>query len=53
MKIKDAYNSWAESYDAVKNKTRDLELKVGQAILKDKKYSRIIELGSGTGKNTE
>jgi ubiquinone/menaquinone biosynthesis C-methylase UbiE len=53
MKVNEAYNLWAESYDTVKNKTRDLELTVGQSILKNNKYSKIIELGCGTGKNTE
>jgi len=53
MKISDAYNLWAETYDTVENKTRDLELSVGQSTLKNRRYPQIIELGCGTGKNTK
>ena len=53
MKVDEAYNVWADSYDSNENKTRDLELAVGKSILGDRKFSNIIELGCGTGKNTE
>ena len=47
-----AYNKWAASYDADKNVTRDLDALVMQRVgllLDDKD---VLELGSGTGKNT-
>ncbi len=50
--IDEAYNIWADSYDTNENKTRDLELVVGKSIFEDRKFSKIIELGCGTGKNT-
>lgn len=53
MSIKEAYNSWANSYDTIKNKTRDLEKIAAKQTLKNYNFSTIIELGCGTGKNTE
>ena len=53
MKIDEAYNVWSYTYDTNENKTRDLELVAGKSILGDKSFSKIIELGCGTGKNTE
>jgi ubiquinone/menaquinone biosynthesis C-methylase UbiE len=53
MRIDEAYNIWADIYDTNENKTRDLELVVGKSILANKSFSKIIELGCGTGKNTE
>ncbi|MBI5402362.1 MAG: class I SAM-dependent methyltransferase [Ignavibacteriae bacterium] len=48
-----AYNNWAESYDDVTNKTRDLEATAIRKVLGRKKFRKILELGCGTGKNTE
>ena len=53
MNIDDAYYVWADSYDTDVNKTRDLELLVGKSILGKKGFANIIELGCGTGKNSE
>ena len=53
MPIDEAYNSWAENYDVDKNKTRDLEKIAAQQTIGKHNYSTIIELGCGTGKNTE
>lgn len=53
MKIEKAYNLWAEQYDTNENKTRDLDKKVTVEILKKYQFSTVIELGCGTGKNTE
>jgi ubiquinone/menaquinone biosynthesis C-methylase UbiE len=47
------YNQWSATYDEVENKTRDLEKIAAQQILTDIKADSIIELGCGTGKNTE
>jgi malonyl-CoA O-methyltransferase len=48
-----AYNNWAESYDEVINKTRDIEATAIRKVLSRKKFRKILELGCGTGKNTE
>lgn len=47
------YNQWAASYDDVENKTRDLEKGAGQKVLSSISFQNILELGCGTGKNTE
>jgi predicted TPR repeat methyltransferase len=47
------YNQWSSTYDEVENKTRDLEKIACQQILADVSADSIIELGCGTGKNTE
>ncbi len=53
MQNKDAYNSWSATYDSVLNKTRDLEAKAFRNLLSKLSFSNTIELGCGTGKNTE
>lgn len=53
MDTQQAYNHWARSYDSDENKTRDLELLAGQQVLKEADFSRVVEIGCGTGKNTE
>jgi len=53
MKTKEAYNQWARTYDTVVNKTRDLEAVAVKTILKNKKFDKTLEIGSGTGKNTQ
>jgi ubiquinone/menaquinone biosynthesis C-methylase UbiE len=53
MKISDAYNEWSEQYDTNANKTRDLEKIAARSLLKDLAYRNVLELGCGTGKNTE
>jgi ubiquinone/menaquinone biosynthesis C-methylase UbiE len=53
MNVQQAYNSWALSYDTVPNKTRDLEARAIRALVPKGKYPVGIELGCGTGKNTE
>jgi ubiquinone/menaquinone biosynthesis C-methylase UbiE len=37
----------------VENKTRDLEKKAGQQLLSSFSFERVLELGCGTGKNTD
>jgi ubiquinone/menaquinone biosynthesis C-methylase UbiE len=53
MNIKNAYNQWALQYDTNANKTRDLEAIVLRNILNDIPFSNCLEIGCGTGKNTE
>jgi ubiquinone/menaquinone biosynthesis C-methylase UbiE len=52
MNVKKAYNLWAEQYDTNKNRTRDLEAMALRISLPDILYSKCLEVGCGTGKNT-
>ena len=53
MDVKQAYSIWADQYDSNSNKTRDLEAISLRAILPDIKFNNCLEIGCGTGKNTE
>ncbi|WP_210518021.1 class I SAM-dependent methyltransferase [Hymenobacter terricola] len=53
MNIQTAYNAWAETYDAVLNKTRDLEGTAFRQMLAEMPFAEVLEIGCGTGKNTE
>jgi ubiquinone/menaquinone biosynthesis C-methylase UbiE len=53
MSTQALYDQWSSTYDKVENKTRDLEKLAGQQVLADISADSIIELGCGTGKNTE
>lgn len=53
MSVQEHYNQWASTYDDVENKTRDLEKTAGQWVLPAVSFSNVLELGCGTGKNTE
>ena len=53
MDIGKAYNSWSAQYDSNENKTRDLEGLALKKILSGKTYKHCLEVGCGTGKNTE
>ena len=53
MDVKRAYNIWADQYDTNSNKTRDLEAISLQTTLTDIKFANCLEIGCGTGKNTE
>lgn len=51
--IKHAYNSWAKIYDSNSNATRDLEATALKTILNKIVFNSCLEIGCGTGKNTE
>ncbi|MCM8569450.1 class I SAM-dependent methyltransferase [Gramella jeungdoensis] len=53
MSIDKAYDEWSGQYDTNKNRTRDLDEMVTKNILKDIPFSKVLELGCGTGKNTQ
>lgn len=53
MNVKQAYNNWADQYDTNDNKTRDLESVAFRQTLSALKFNNCLELGCGTGKNTE
>ena len=52
-KIKDNYDSWALQYDDNINPTRDLDKIATIKFLSKIYFSNVLELGCGTGKNTE
>lgn len=52
MNNQQAYNRWSETYDTVENKTRDLEAKALREMILGADLD-ILEIGCGTGKNTE
>ncbi len=53
MNVKDAYNNWAAQYDTDLNKTRDLEAVSLRQTLSNIDFTSCLEVGCGTGKNTE
>ena len=53
MNINNAYNAWAAQYDTNDNKTRDLEALALKKLLSGKAYKHCLEVGCGTGKNTQ
>jgi SAM-dependent methyltransferase len=53
QRVKQAYHHWADIYDSNENKTRDLNARIlreSDLFIQDQ---RILELGCGTGLNTE
>ena len=52
-KIKDDYNDWAYQYDNNINPTRDLDKTVTKESLSNIDFFKVLELGCGSGKNTE
>ncbi|WP_276088811.1 class I SAM-dependent methyltransferase [Pedobacter sp. JY14-1] len=53
MNTKQAYNIWAAQYDTNDNKTRDLEGLALKLTLASAPFHKVLEIGCGTGKNTE
>jgi ubiquinone/menaquinone biosynthesis C-methylase UbiE len=53
MDIQQAYNIWAEQYDFDNNRTRDLEGVALRSTLHKINFSSALEIGCGTGKNSE
>jgi len=53
MDIETAYNDWSSTYDQDRNLTRDLDQQVTRAAFRNQRYNNTLELGCGTGKNTE
>ena len=53
MNVQQAYNVWASQYDTNQNKTRDLEAKSLREMLRAIRIDRCLEIGCGTGKNTQ
>lgn len=53
MNVQDAYGSWSSTYDTDPNRTRDLDALVTRKLLGGERHRSILEIGCGTGKNTE
>ncbi len=53
MNVQQAYNQWAQQYDTNQNKTRDLEAVALKNTLHEITFEHCLEIGCGTGKNTE
>lgn len=53
MNTKQAYSIWSKQYDTNINKTRDLEAYALRKTLADLHFDTCLEIGCGTGKNTE
>lgn len=53
MNTQQAYDIWSEIYDTNINKTRDIEALAFREMLPEGIFDRCLELGCGTGKNTE
>ena len=52
-KIINNYNAWAYQYDNNINPTRDLDKAVTREFLSSIDFFKVLELGCGSGKNTE
>jgi ubiquinone/menaquinone biosynthesis C-methylase UbiE len=52
INIQQAYSVWSSTYDVDRNLTRDLDRLVTENILAPFRFSSIVEIGCGTGKNT-
>ena len=53
MNVRQGYDGWSAIYDTNINLTRDLDAIVTQGLLANHRFDSILELGCGTGKNTE
>lgn len=53
MTVQQAYNVWASQYDSNDNKTRDLEGFALRETLMNTAFDNCLEIGCGTGKNTQ
>jgi len=53
MNVQEAYTDWSGTYDLDRNLTRDLDQFATRETLSNLYCKSILELGCGTGKNTE
>lgn len=53
MNVRQAYDVWADNYDTIHNKTRDLEAAALRESIVSSNLLNVLEIGCGTGKNTE
>jgi ubiquinone/menaquinone biosynthesis C-methylase UbiE len=53
MKVAESYSEWSSTYDSDRNLTRDLARFVTRQTLNDFPCRSILEIGCGTGNNTD
>ncbi len=53
MDTRKGYDVWSKQYDTNTNKTRDLEAKALRKTLSEVDFNFCLEIGCGTGKNTD
>lgn len=53
MDIQNAYDDWSGTYDSDENLTRDLDQRVTVDLLGNLQFDSALEVGCGTGKNTQ
>ena len=53
MTIQESYNNWAREYDTNRNRTRDIEARALRELLAGISIDACLEIGCGTGKNTQ
>ncbi len=53
MDLQKSYDQWAASYDSDRNRTRDLDKRISKEVIGADTYEKAVELGCGTGKNTQ
>lgn len=53
MNTEEAYNRWSTQYDIQINPTRDLEARALRQVLEGISFGSCLEIGCGTGKNTQ
>jgi ubiquinone/menaquinone biosynthesis C-methylase UbiE len=53
MNTREAYDNWSAQYDTNVNRTRDLEAIALRSTLANIAFESCLEIGCGTGKNTE
>lgn len=53
MDIQNAYDGWSGTYDSDENLTRDLDQRVTVDLLGNLQFDSALEVGCGTGKNTQ
>jgi len=51
--IQNAYDLWSKTYDTDPNATRDLDARVLSDVFGAKRLGSVVEIGCGTGKNTQ
>jgi ubiquinone/menaquinone biosynthesis C-methylase UbiE len=52
MNVREAYSQWSATYDQDRNLTRDLDQVVTRNALANLSFKSVLEIGCGTGKNT-
>lgn len=52
ISVQKAYDEWSQTYDTDRNLTRDLDEQILRKELANRRFTSVLEIGCGTGKNT-